>query len=174
MTALPEEIEGAIAEGCRLFELRTPLRIEADKDGNVKALIIKPQKVGEYDASGRPKSYPAQKNEQVVPCDIIIGAIGQEIDFEVFEKAGVSVLWNKLNTDASMRVIGMTVRTADSHTVCICRAALLRSDTLRLLFLLFLQCRISGVNHMRHILRGASSLIPGSRRAPSIPNHTAS
>jgi len=107
MTALPEEIEGAIAEGCRLFELRTPLRIEADKDGNVKALIIKPQKVGEYDASGRPKSYPAQKNEQVVPCDIIIGAIGQEIDFEVFEKAGVSVLWNKLNTDASMRVIGM-------------------------------------------------------------------
>lgn len=107
MTALPEEIEGAIAEGCRLLELRTPLRIEANEEGNVKALVIKPQKVGEYDSSGRPKSYPAQKDEQILPCDIIIGAIGQEIDSEVFEKAGVSVLWKKLNTDASMRVIGM-------------------------------------------------------------------
>ena len=109
MTALPEEIEGAIAEGCRLLELRTPLRIEANEEGNVKALVIKPQKVGEYDSSGRPKSYPAQKDEQILPCDIIIGAIGQEIDSEVFEKAGVSVLWKKLNTDASMRVIGMTL-----------------------------------------------------------------
>ena len=78
MTALPEEIEGAIAEGCRLL-----------------------------DASGRPKSFPAQKDEQVIPCEIIIGAIGQEIDSEVFEKAGVSVLWKKLNTDTSMKVIGM-------------------------------------------------------------------
>ena len=107
MTALPEEIEGAIAEGCRLLELRTPVRIESDEDGNVTALVLKPQKVGEIDSSGRPKSYPAQKDEQVVPCDIVVAAIGQEIDSDIFEKAGVSVLWNKLNTDASMRVIGM-------------------------------------------------------------------
>ncbi|TDP60505.1 NAD(P)-binding protein [Aminicella lysinilytica] len=107
MTALPEEIEGAIAEGCRLLELRTPVRIEADETGKVTALIIKPQKVGPLDASGRPKSFPAQKDEQVIPCEIIIGAIGQEIDSEVFEKAGVSVLWKKLNTDTSMKVIGM-------------------------------------------------------------------
>ncbi|WP_303858208.1 NAD(P)-binding protein [Aminicella lysinilytica] len=107
MTALPEEIEGAIAEGCRLLELRTPVRIEADEAGKVSALIIKPQKVGPLDASGRPRPFPAQKDEQVIPCEIIIGAIGQEIDSEVFEKAGVSVLWKKLNTDTSMKVIGM-------------------------------------------------------------------
>ena len=107
MSALPEEIEGAVAEGCRLLELRTPVRIESDEEGNVTALVLKPQKVGEYDRSGRPKSFPAQKEEQIVPCDIVVAAIGQEIDSDIFEKAGVSVLWNKLNTDSSMRVIGM-------------------------------------------------------------------
>ena len=35
MTALPEEIDGAIAEGCRLLELKTPVRIESDENGNV-------------------------------------------------------------------------------------------------------------------------------------------
>jgi NADPH-dependent glutamate synthase beta subunit-like oxidoreductase len=107
MTALPEEIDGAIAEGCRLLELRTPVRIESDEDGNVKALVVQPQKVGPYDSSGRPKSFPAHKDEQVLECDIVVGAIGQEIDSEVFEKAGVSVLWKKLNTDESMAVEGM-------------------------------------------------------------------
>ena len=107
MTALPEEIDGAIAEGCRLLELRTPVRIESDENGNVKALIVKPQKVGQYDSSGRPRSFPALKDEVVLDCDIVVGAIGQEIESEVFEKAGVSVLWKKLNTDESMAVDGM-------------------------------------------------------------------
>ena len=107
MTALPEEIDGAIAEGCRLLELRTPVRIESDENGNVRALVVKPQKVGQYDASGRPRSFPADKAEEILDCDIVVGAIGQEIDSEVFEKAGVSVLWTKLNTDESMAVDGM-------------------------------------------------------------------
>ena len=107
MTALPEEIDGAIAEGCRLLELRTPVRIESDENGNVKALIVKPQKVGQYDSSGRPRSFPALKDEVVLDCDIVVGAIGQEIESEVFEKAGVSVLCKKLNTDESMAVDGM-------------------------------------------------------------------
>ena len=107
MTALPEEIDGAIAEGCRLLELRTPVRIESDEDGNVKALVVKPQKVGQYDSSGRPRSFPAQKDEVILDCDIVVGAIGQEIESEVFEKAGVSVLWKKLNTDETMAVDGM-------------------------------------------------------------------
>ncbi|WP_027868493.1 NAD(P)-binding protein [Eubacterium sp. AB3007] len=107
MSALPEEIEGAIAEGCNLLELRTPVRIESDEEGNVTAMVLQPQKVGEYDSSGRPKSFPCDKAEQVVPCDIVVAAIGQEIDSSIFEKAGVSVLWNKLNTNSSMKVIGM-------------------------------------------------------------------
>ena len=33
MTAMPEEVEGAIAEGCELVELHAPLRIEKDAEG---------------------------------------------------------------------------------------------------------------------------------------------
>ncbi len=107
MTALPEEIDGAIAEGCRLLELRTPLRIEADENGNVSCLVVKPQKVGAYDSSGRPKSFPAQKDEQKIYCDIVVAAIGQEIESAIFEKAGISVLWNRLNANSTGSVVGM-------------------------------------------------------------------
>ena len=34
MTALPEEVDGALEEGCGLMQLHAPLRIEADEDGN--------------------------------------------------------------------------------------------------------------------------------------------
>ena len=40
MTALPEEIDGAIAEGCTLVELKAPVRIELDTDDEVKALWV--------------------------------------------------------------------------------------------------------------------------------------
>lgn len=35
MTALPDEIDGAIAEGCEIITLKAPLRIESDENGNV-------------------------------------------------------------------------------------------------------------------------------------------
>ena len=38
MTALPEEVEGAIAEGCEVLDLHAPLSIEKDGQGKVSAL----------------------------------------------------------------------------------------------------------------------------------------
>ena len=38
MTALPAEVEGAIAEGIELVTLKAPLRVEADAEGNACAL----------------------------------------------------------------------------------------------------------------------------------------
>ncbi|MPN55906.1 Glutamate synthase [NADPH] small chain [bioreactor metagenome] len=46
MTALPDEIEGAIAEGCQLLQLKAPSRIQAGKAGDVEALWVKPQIAG--------------------------------------------------------------------------------------------------------------------------------
>ena len=54
MTAMPEEVEGAIAEGCELVELHAPLRIEEDAEGKVAALWVKPQIIGPV-VNGRPK-----------------------------------------------------------------------------------------------------------------------
>ena len=38
MTALPEEVEGAMAEGVEFLTMMAPVRIEADEDGNAAAL----------------------------------------------------------------------------------------------------------------------------------------
>lgn len=91
MTALPEEIEGAIAEGAELYGLNAPHHIEADEDGNVAALWVEPQIIGPIDAWGRARPIHADVPLQRIPCDIIIVAIGQGIDIKSFEDAGIKV-----------------------------------------------------------------------------------
>ncbi len=95
MTALGEEIDGAIAEGCTLIELKAPVRIELDPEDNVKALWVQPQIAGESDRSGRPRPVAAQADEERIPCHIIISAIGQGIDYHDFEDSGVPVVESK-------------------------------------------------------------------------------
>ena len=63
MTALPDEIEGAIAEGCEILTLQAPVRIENDEDGKVAALWVKPQIIGKIDAAGRPTIVDSDEEE---------------------------------------------------------------------------------------------------------------
>ncbi len=91
MTALAEEIAEAAAEGVTILPLQAPLRIEHDKDGNVTALITQPQHIGPVGRDGRPSPIKATKEENVIPCDIVIVAIGQGIDSKAFAAAGIAV-----------------------------------------------------------------------------------
>ncbi|MGN0297767.1 MAG: NAD(P)-binding protein [Lachnospiraceae bacterium] len=91
MTALPEEVEGALEEGCELLELHAPSRIESDENGNVCAFWAKPQIIGTISAWGRARVDAAAKEEVRIPCDIVIVAIGQGIETRTFEEAGMSV-----------------------------------------------------------------------------------
>ena len=91
MTALPEEIEGAIAEGAELYGLKAPHKIEADENGNVTALWIEPQIIGPIDAWGRARPIRAQLPLERIPCDIIVVAIGQGIELRPFEEAGIKI-----------------------------------------------------------------------------------
>ncbi|MGN0733873.1 MAG: NAD(P)-binding protein [Emergencia sp.] len=91
MTALPDEINGAVAEGCTLRQLEAPSRIETDKHGEVKALWVQPQMIGMADKNGRPKPSPTSAPEEKIPCDIIISAIGQATDIGFFEEYGIPV-----------------------------------------------------------------------------------
>lgn len=91
MTALPEEVEGAVAEGAELYTLKAPSRIEADGNGCVTALWIEPQIIGPIDAWGRARPIQADVPQQRIPCDIVIVAIGQGIETRHFEEAGLSV-----------------------------------------------------------------------------------
>ena len=89
MTALREEVEGAIAEGAELVTLKAPVRIEGDEQGNARALWVKPQIPGAIDGSGRPRPNNAALGEERIEADIIIVAVGQRIETAIYEKAGI-------------------------------------------------------------------------------------
>ena len=91
MTALPDEITGAMAEGADLMTLAAPVRIESDENGVATALWVQPQLIGEADKSGRPRPNKADLDEVRVPADIIVVAIGQGIEIQGFDQAGVPI-----------------------------------------------------------------------------------
>ncbi len=106
MTALPEEVEGAAAEGCEIAELLAPVCIESDAQGNVTGLVVQPQRIGPYDR-GRPAPRKADAPEQVIGCDIIIVAIGQAIDSGHFEESGVPAKRGRLGVGPDGGVRGV-------------------------------------------------------------------
>ncbi len=91
MTALPEEVEGAEAEGAELLTLHAPVRIESDDSGNAVALWTQPQIIGEMDRQGRPKPGTARAAERRIEADVIIVAIGQGVESLGFEQSGVVI-----------------------------------------------------------------------------------
>ena len=91
MTALPDEITGALAEGAELMTLAAPVRIEADEDGAAKALWVQPQIIGEVDKAGRPRPGTAALEEVRIPADVIVVAIGQGVEIQGFDQAGVPI-----------------------------------------------------------------------------------
>ena len=90
MTAMEEEIEGAIEEGCELLDLHAPLRIEVDDSGRAAALWVQPQIIGPM-KHGRPIPMISEKTPVRLACDIVIVAIGQGIESKEFEKQGIPV-----------------------------------------------------------------------------------
>lgn len=101
MTALPDEIEGTLGEGCEIMCMHAPLRISGDEDDNVTALWAQPQIVGPMDSGGRPRPMPADAPPVRIPCDIIIVAIGQGIETQPFEEYGVPIKRGVIDAMAS-------------------------------------------------------------------------
>lgn len=91
MTALHEEVEGAVAEGAELLTLKSPVRIEKDANNKACALWVKSQIIGAIDGSGRAKPYSSLEEEIRIPCDTIIVAIGQGIEFGHFKDEGIPI-----------------------------------------------------------------------------------
>ncbi len=105
MTAMQEEVEGAVAEGCELLDLHAPLRIEKDQEGNVAALWVKPQIIGPVQ-NGRPIPMDSEQEDLRLACDLVIVAIGQGIESKAFAEQGIPVKrgvidalgWSGINT----------------------------------------------------------------------------
>lgn len=89
MTALADEIAEAAEEGCEIMPLQAPVAIEADEQGNVCAIVTRPQQIGPVGKDGRPRPVNAGLPDLHTPCDIVVVAIGQGIASKTFEEAGI-------------------------------------------------------------------------------------
>ena len=106
MPALPEEIESAEAEGCRLLPLLAPARILTDESGNVSGVALKPQTLVE-NGEDRPLPEDSDEPEVVLPADIVIFAVGQTVETERFSESGVATSHGVFVTDSFSAVPGM-------------------------------------------------------------------
>lgn len=98
MTALPEEVDGAIAEGAIMVDLHAPLKIETDEEGKVAALWATPYMPGLI-KNGRMNPSPSGLEDKRIPCDVVLVAIGQGIDFYKLESSGIPVVRGVIKGD---------------------------------------------------------------------------
>ncbi len=77
MPADPAEVHDCEVEGIGLLTLLAPVRVVVE-NGRAVGLACTRMKLGEPDASGRPRPVPVDGSEVVLPADTIVTAIGQE------------------------------------------------------------------------------------------------
>ncbi len=97
MTALPAEVEGAIAEGIELQTLKAPASIDVGENHQIKGIYATPQMISLI-KNGRASVKPTGEPDVYIPCDILIRAIGQDIETSHFEEAGIPVAHGKILT----------------------------------------------------------------------------
>ena len=100
MTALPSEIEGAIAEGIEVQTLKAPSSLDIDENNHVKGIYVSPQMISAI-KDGRASIRPTGEEDIYIPCDILVVAIGQNIETKHFEDAGIPVNRGKIVTKSN-------------------------------------------------------------------------
>jgi len=110
MPAYSWEVEAALAEGVRLETLAAPARIVGEA-GRVSGLEAIRMRLGEPDASGRPRPVPVDGSEHLIECDMLVPAIGQApvIDYLGPESDIETTRWGTIVAEA---VTGLTGRKA--------------------------------------------------------------
>ncbi|RGY81930.1 NAD(P)-binding protein [Dorea sp. AM58-8] len=106
MTALPGEINGAVAEGIELQTLKAPAAIDVDENNHVKGIYVTPQMVSSI-KNGRASVRPTGEDDIYIPCDVLVVAIGQNIETAHFEAAGIPVSRGKILTTSTGAVEDM-------------------------------------------------------------------
>jgi len=98
MTALPDEIEGAISEGVEIHTLKAPNKIELNGAGHVEGIWVQPQMISMI-RDGRAGVKPTGEADLFIPCDTLIVAIGQDIESKHFAESGVPVKYGVIQTE---------------------------------------------------------------------------
>lgn len=100
MTALPGEIEGAVAEGIELQTLKAPAALDVDENHHIRGIYVTPQMISSI-KDGRASIKPTGEEDIYIPCDVLVVAIGQNIETRHFEEAGIPVARGKIVTEKS-------------------------------------------------------------------------
>lgn len=104
MTALRAEIDSAMQEGIEMMTLQAPDHIEVE-GGHVSALYTQPQFIGPV-KRGRPAPQTAGKPLVRIPADIVLIAVGQDIESAPFEEAGMQADRTYFEADDGLKSIG--------------------------------------------------------------------
>ncbi len=108
ITALAEEVEGAMQEGVRFRTLLSFLHIETDKETNeVRSVWLQPEIVAGYDEFGLVTTEDSSEYPYRFPCDYLILAVGQRSDSADFEKENVPTQRGRIVADETCMVEGM-------------------------------------------------------------------
>lgn len=105
MTALPVEVESAIAEGVEMIVLEAPVAVEVDEVGHCAALITQPQMIGAV-RGGRPAPVAADKPQTRIEADVILIAVGQDVVSQPFEECDMTTTWGCFNADEYLSAEG--------------------------------------------------------------------
>jgi NADPH-dependent glutamate synthase beta subunit-like oxidoreductase len=90
MPAIAEEVDAAIEEGVDVHFLTTPVRVVVE-NGRAVAVECVRMKLGDIDASGRPKPVPIEGSNLTIELDTLILAISERPDTSyIAETDGIS------------------------------------------------------------------------------------
>ncbi len=90
MPASAEEVTAAEKEGIKIEFLTTPIGFSA-RNKKLAGMECVRMKLGEPDASGRPRPIPIEGSEFTIPVDTVIAALGQVAETDFVEELGVSL-----------------------------------------------------------------------------------
>jgi NADPH-dependent glutamate synthase beta subunit-like oxidoreductase len=90
MPASEEEVTAAEKEEIKIEFLTTPSRFSIENKKLAKMECVR-MKLGETDASGRPRPIPIKGSEFTIPVDTVIAALGQALETDFVKELGVSL-----------------------------------------------------------------------------------
>ena len=105
MTALPVEIEGALAEGVEMMTLKAPSKLEV-KNGKLTGVWVTPQMISKI-KDGRASVVSTGEPDILIPCEVLVVAIGQDIETQHYEESGIPIDRGKLFTMPSASFKGI-------------------------------------------------------------------
>jgi formate dehydrogenase beta subunit len=100
MPAEPYEVDDAEEEGVKFEFLALPTKLVTENN-KIVGVEVQKMELGEPDASGRRSPKPVPGSEYIIPCDLVIPAIGQDPDLAYLGDADYGInqtRWNSILT----------------------------------------------------------------------------